>query len=110
MKSKVTRKSMRMFNQILSVPYCSVYYLLKYHTPIAYSAGTYGWDCDYYYLGGVLISAGYRPLNTKDMEYDMEKVYAAEKAACEVWESNKTREEKDEIIDKMLYTLIDDLK
>jgi hypothetical protein len=44
------------------------------------------------------------------MEYDVEKVYAAEKAACEVWESNKTREEKDEIIDKMLYTLIDDLK
>lgn len=64
MKLKTTYKAIReeYGQKILSVGYCDLQYLLCYETPFAYSAGVYGWNCDYYDVGGVCISTGYRPI------------------------------------------------
>ena len=72
-KFKATKKEMREQNQIISVGYCDLAYLLRYEEPRAYSAGVYGWDCDYYRVNDVIICTGYRPIkskNTKTLDYD----------------------------------------
>ncbi len=71
MKFKVTRKEMREgYNKIVSIGYCKAQNLLRYQNPIAYSAGVNGWACDYYDVGGVLISTGYAPIGTSP-DYDI---------------------------------------
>lgn len=61
MKYKTTKKAIRSrFNKIYAAGYCSVWYLLRDLDPFAYSAGTYGWACDFYYLGGgICLATGY---------------------------------------------------
>ena len=70
MKCKTTAKAIRAKygSRILSIGYCAAQYLLRYETPFAYSAGVYGWNCDYYDIDGVCISTGYRPVG-KSVDY-----------------------------------------
>jgi len=63
MKLQTTKKQIKQgFSTILSIPYCDAQNLLKCKNPFAYSAGVYGWSCDYYEVGGVCISTGYSPI------------------------------------------------
>ena len=75
MKFKVTRKEMKEnYNAIIGIGYCKAQNLLKYQDPIAYSVGVYGWACDYYDVGGVLISTGYAPIG-ESPNYDVIRKY-----------------------------------
>ena len=75
MKFKVTRKEMKEnYNAIIGIGYCKAQNLLKYQDPIAYSVGVYGWACDYYDVGGVLISTGYAPIG-QSPDYDIIRKY-----------------------------------
>ena len=75
MKFKTTKKDMRQsYNTILSVGYCSLQALLNYESPIAYSAGTYGWSCDYYDIDGVIICTGYNTIG-QDVDYKLIREY-----------------------------------
>lgn len=49
------------YESIIKVGYCDLQNLLKYESPIAYTAGVYGWNADIYDFGGVAIVTGYRP-------------------------------------------------
>lgn len=70
-KIKITKKEIKSrFNKILSVNASSMQSLLKYQEPFAYSAGTYGWDCDYYMVNDLLICTGYRPIKGKGISID----------------------------------------
>ena len=65
-KKKTTFKAMRStYNNIISVSYCRLQSLLAYEIPFAYSAGVYGWSCDYYNVNGLIISIGYKPIGEK---------------------------------------------
>lgn len=66
MKIKTTKKQItQQAGRVLSVGYCALQTLLKYKSPFAYSAGVYGWSCDYYDAGdGLIISTGYSPAGT----------------------------------------------
>ena len=65
MKLQTTKKQIRQnFNTVLSIGYCDAQYLLSCKNPFAYSAGVYGWSCDYYQIGAVCISTGYSPIGT----------------------------------------------
>ena len=89
MKFKATKKEMReSYDTIISIGYCNAQRLLSRETPIAYSAGTNGWSCDYYDVGGVLISTGYSPLNSKHAKTDYETIRAYDKAAQAIINSN----------------------
>ena len=72
MKIQTTYKAIReeYGKKILSVDYCDLQCLLRYENPFAYSAGVYGWNCDYYDIGGVCISTGYRPIG-KHVPYEL---------------------------------------
>lgn len=62
MKFKTTKKAiMANFSKIICVPYCELQFLLKYESPIAYTAGVYGWNADIYDFNGATIVTGYRP-------------------------------------------------
>ena len=63
MKVHVTQKYIRAVysNSVFSIGYCGAWHLLSGTSPFAYNAGIYGWNCDYYNFGGVIICTGYRP-------------------------------------------------
>lgn len=71
MKLKATKSDVRKYyHRILSIGYCAAQNLLNYEKPFGYSAGVYGWACDYYDIDGVCISTGYSPLATSNMKKD----------------------------------------
>lgn len=47
-------------NNVRSCGYCDLSTLLKYHEPIAYTSGVYGWNFDVYDVYGITICTGYR--------------------------------------------------
>ena len=71
------------YRNIIAIGYREAEALLRYENPIAYSAGVYGWLCDYYDIDGVCISTGYCPIG-KPIDY--EKLREAEAAAREIWD------------------------
>lgn len=61
MKFKTTRKAVVAgSSNIVCVGYCDLQYLLRYHSPIAYTCGVYGWNFDVYEVNGLTICTGYR--------------------------------------------------
>lgn len=61
MKYKTTRKAIVAgSSNIVSVGYCDLQTLLRYHSPVAYTCGVYGWNFDVYEIHGLTICTGYR--------------------------------------------------
>lgn len=62
MKFRTTQKYIKgLFKDVIVIPYCDAYYLLKNENAIAYTAGVYGWNADIYNINGVAVVTGYRP-------------------------------------------------
>ena len=61
MKFKTTAKAIREGCwPVVSAGYCDLCTLLKYHDPVAYTCGVYGWNFDVYEVNGLTICTGYR--------------------------------------------------
>lgn len=61
MKIKTTRKAIvNSSSRLVSAGYCTLQTLLRYHSPIAYTSGVYGWNFDVYEINGLTICTGYR--------------------------------------------------
>ena len=61
MKFKTTRKAVVAGSpRLVSVGDCDLQTLLRYHSPIAYTSGVYGWNFDVYEVNGLTICTGYR--------------------------------------------------
>lgn len=61
MKFKTTRKAIvANSSNLVSAGYCDLAHLLTNHSPIAYTAGVYGWNFDVYEVYGLTICTGYR--------------------------------------------------
>lgn len=61
MKIKTTRKAIISSSpRLVSAGYCDLQTLLRYHSPIAYTSGIYGWNFDVYEIHGLTICTGYR--------------------------------------------------
>lgn len=63
MKYKTTRKAIVTGTPsacLVSAGYCDLQSLLMYHSPVAYTAGVYGWNFDVYDVHGLTICTGYR--------------------------------------------------
>lgn len=102
MKLKTTKANVKEnYYKILSIGYCDAQYLLKYKNAFGYSAGVYGWACDFYDIDGVCISTGYSPLANKNMKDDYSLIREYEQ---------KAQEETKENIDKLLKELINKLE
>ena len=90
MKARVSKKEVRNTNsRIISIGYCDMQFLLQHHDCYMYSAGIYGWSCDYYIInsnntGGIftpytVISTGYQPLSNSRTAPDAELLRLFEK-------------------------------
>ena len=105
MKLQTTNKQIKAnFYKIVKIGYCDAQYLLAYKKPFAYTSGVYGWNADFYEVGNVCISTGYRPIG-ENVEYELLKKLEREAQVIylEYTLSNETREK---MIDELLNKLI----
>ena len=110
MRLQTTRSNIRNnFHTILTVGYCEIQYLLNHCSAFAYSAGVYGWSCDYYTpstkYSGVCIATGYNTdrLSGKRVSYELVKEY--EQKAIEVmndYSQTNKREALNALIDEFI--------
>ena len=87
MKYKTTRKAI--VNGSVNVRcagYCDLAYLLRNHSPIAYTCGVYGWNFDIFEVYGVTICTGYRNMPGKRLD----GIREYEKKAREIWDNYNT--------------------
>lgn len=82
MKVKTTRKAIvnGSYN-VKCAGYCDLFYLLRNHSPIAYTCGVYGWNFDVFEVYGVTICTGYRNMPGKRLD----GVTEYEQKAREIW-------------------------
>lgn len=100
LSNKVVKES---FDNIKSAPYCGLQYLLSYKEPLAYTSGVYGWNYDVYMLDGLTICTGYRNMLGEKAK-DVEKF---ENKARDVVNSNRSYNEKKEMIEHLLEQFIE---
>jgi hypothetical protein len=82
MKYKNTRKAVVNGSvNVRSAGYCDLAYLLRNHSPIAYTCGVYGWNFDVFEVYGVTICTGYRNMPGKRLD----GVAEYEQKAREIW-------------------------
>ncbi len=109
MKLQTTKKQIRQnFNTVLSIGYCDAQYLLDCKNPFAYSAGVYGWSCDYYQIGAVCISTGYSPIGTRIDYAVLQELEGKAKLIKNDYKlSYSDREQQlDELIKQLIYSVI----
>ena len=110
MKLRATKKEMREgYDKVLRIGYCNAQNLLWYEEPFAYSAGRYGWCCDYYDIHGVLMSTGYAPIESKGMRSDYKRIQEyecrAERLRYEIEDFTVRRQKTRELLEDMLDEL-----
>lgn len=109
MKTQETKKAVRESNNdIISVGYCNMQFLLNYQNPHNYNAGVYGWDCDnyYFYNYDLVISTGYRPIKG-DLKIDNKVVSEYEEKARNIINNNDLDYNKKELsVNALLHELI----
>lgn len=109
MKFKTTTKAIKNSNNIiLNVPYCDMQNLLKYHTPLAYNSGVYGWNYDYYNImtsknHNIAILTGYRtPSTNRNINYNFNLIREYEQKAY-----SKNEEVTNALLDELLLKLLE---
>ena len=109
MKLKTTNKEIRAnFSKILQIGYCDAQYLLTFKKPFAYTTGVYGWSADFYEIGGVCISTGYRPIGV-NVDYKLlDKLEREAATVCNNY--NISYDEQKKQLDELLETLINSVK
>ena len=108
MKTKTTNKQINSnFSKIVKIGYCDAQYLLSYKNPFAYTCGVYGWSADFYEIGNICISTGYRPIGESvnykilsELENKARKIYL---------NYNLKRETKEKKNNELLNILFDSL-
>ena len=100
-KIKATKREMKDNYRVLGIGYCDAQHLLAYKSPVAYSAGVYGWSCDYYDINGIIISTGYNPISSKNMKKDYKLINEYEEKARLV----NTEEETNKLLFELLNKL-----
>lgn len=94
MKYKTTRKAIVAgSSRLVSAGYCDLQTLLRYHSPITYTSGVYGWNFDVYEVHGLTICTGYRGMPGRRAN----NVSKYEQAAREAVERLDWREAEQEI-------------
>ena len=105
MKFEVTKKEMRR-EEVYSVGYCKLQYLLRFEEPIAYSHGVYGWACDYYKVEDAYICTGDNPIGKK-VDYKIVNKYEAK---AEKIIRNIAYEKQKPLLSHLLKNLIKELR
>jgi hypothetical protein len=111
MKFKTTKAAIKSsYSKIAMISYCNAQYLLKFEEPVAYSTRGEGWACDYYDIGGVLISTGYAPIANKNTHcsYDIVRKFD-DKAREIVYDYSLNYEEQKAKVKELLSEFIKEI-
>lgn len=105
MKYRTTNKAVREgYGKVYKIGSCYAQTLLRFESPVAYTAGVYGWNSDIYDFGSLAISTGYRPTGCS---VDCEIVNRYEKQAQRInCDCSKTYEERKQETKKLLAAFI----
>ena len=110
MKIKVTKKSVRNnYSKIITVGYCDMQDLLRYHHAESYCTRIEGWACDNYDMGNaVVISTGYSPIDGIRLEYS--QIVTAERKAQKIWSNkwhfNRQKAEVEKLLRKLIESAV----
>ena len=106
MKLKATKREIKnSYSKLISIGYCDLQYLLYFKSPFAYSAGVYGWSCDYYEISNnTCISTGYSPVG--DIEPSYELILDYNNSAQNIIYSDITMDKKREKVNELLNEFI----
>lgn len=112
MKFKTTKKAIQKgYYRIIGIGYCNAQNLLSYETPVAYTCGSYGWNCDIYDIDGVAIMTGYRGMITDNMVENYELLREYEQKAENIKYDRKIEWQKQkELIHALLVEFLDKSK
>lgn len=109
MKIRTTKKAVtEAHGHVIPLSYCSAQYLLRYSQPIAYTAGTNGWNADVYDAGTDAIVTGYRPFGDVRVNYDTVNRY--EQLAQQIVESNTDYNVRRGLVLDLLRDLVGQIK
>ena len=78
MKFKTTRKAIVNGTNphlLFRCGFCDMHYLLRNHSPIAYTCGVYGWNFDVYSVHDIVITTGYRNMCGKPIKWEFLREY-----------------------------------
>ena len=104
MERKLKMKEVKSwYNNIVSVGYCDLWYLLKCIDRDGYTSGVYGWNADVFQIGmNTCIVTGYRPFGNIDSnKYSINKEY--NEKAKKIWNDNRMNyETKKAKVEKLL--------
>ena len=112
MKFKTTKADIKQgYYYIIGIGYCQAQNLLHYKYPVAYSAGVYGWSCDYYEINSVCISTGYNYINNKNTNYNYELLKEYDNKACSIICNNSIDyKNKMDLVDALLIEFTEKCK
>lgn len=100
MKYKTTTKAIKNGSvNIRYACYCELAHLLRYHEPVAYTCGVYGWNYDVFEVYGLTICTGYRGMPGARLEAIAEYDRKA-RTICDDWKI--PYKEKVERVEKLL--------
>lgn len=112
MKFKVTRKEIKENYRAINVPYCELQHLLRYRNPIAYNAGTYGWNYDVYdfrdFSTNICMCTGYR--NYPGIPVTREICCKYEDKAKEIVYGNTPYQEVKEKLDDLIREFLNEVE
>lgn len=87
MKAHVSMKRFSNLRYCVRAGYCELDYLLRYHDPIYYNSGVYGWNCDIYCIDGLYITTGYRNMRGESLDWERVRDYEQKAKKIQAWES-----------------------
>lgn len=109
MKIKVTRKQLQAWSKkIIAIGYCSAQHLLNQETPIGYNSGVYGHNYDAYYVDGVVITTGYRPIG-EHVSYDLLREYETRAEKVLSYDNKAPYDEKAAKVQRLLREFVSKL-
>lgn len=107
---KITRNDLYSFGakKIIAIGYCSAHYLLNQETRIGYNAGVYGHNYDAYYIDGIIITTGYRPIG-EHVDYDLLQEYELKAEKVLSYENKAPYDEKAAEVQRLLREFVSKL-
>lgn len=60
MKTATSMKIWKKYNNVFKTGYCNSFNICRHIEPNYYNSGVYGWNCDIYVSGDIMICTGYR--------------------------------------------------
>lgn len=105
MKTKITKKAIMQNYTCISVGYCKLQTLLKYHSPQYYTCGNDGWHADIYIFGNYAIVTGYQPFGKNKADYNLCKKYEL-KAQKKQERFGDNSEEFEKLIDEFIKEVV----